>query len=315
MALMETKFDFNSKIDGLNISALRIEPSDSKDIKGVVQLVHGMCEHKERYLEFMSYLANEGYLCVIHDHRGHGESIKDIKDLGYFYEGGYKALIEDAHEITLMTKAYLQDKLGDNKLPYILLGHSMGSLVVRCYFKQYEEQIDKLMVLGCPSKLPGMTPGLILIDAMKAILGGHAHSKLIDYIVSGSNFEKRFKAENQSHAWLNTDKKEVIKYLDDPFCNFTFTLNGYDNLVRLTMETYSPEGFNVSNKSIPVKFFSGGDDPCGISAADIEKAADVIRTTGYSNVTVRTFDGLRHEILLEPQKQMVYEEMLEFIKS
>lgn len=317
MLLAENKYTFKSPVDKLEISVLRIEPDDKSVIKGVVQMVHGMCEHKERYIDFMRYLANEGYLCVIHDHRGHGESIKDFNDRGFMYEGGYKALVEDTHEVTKLTKAYISDdkELSSKQLPYILLGHSMGSLVVRCYLKKYESDIDKLIVMGCPSKLPGMKPGLALINVLMSVKGSHAHSKLVDYIVSGSNFEKRFKSEHLSHAWLNTDKEEVAKYMADPFCNFTFTLNGYDNLVRLTMDTYSADGYSIQNAALPIRFFSGGDDPCGISKADIEKAADVIRKAGYTDVKVKTYDGLRHEILLEPEKQTVYKDILEFINE
>ena len=319
MATLENKFSFKSNADGLNISVLRIEPEDAKQIKGIVQLVHGMCEHKERYIDFMNYLANRGYLCVIHDHRGHGESIKDFQDIGYMYDGGYKALIDDTHEVTVRTKEYVRELRSLNgiqsEIPYILLGHSMGSLIVRCYTKLYDNEIDKLLVLGCPSKLPGMVPGLMLINVLKAIRGGHARSKIVDYLVSGSNYEKRFAHEKLSHAWLNTDKAEVQKYLNDPYCMFTFTLNAYHNLVKLTMEVYEDGGYHVINKSLPIHFFSGGDDPCGISDADIEKAADVIRTAGYDNVKVKTYGGMRHEILLEPQKQMVYNDILEFIKG
>lgn len=309
MQLLESKYTFKSPVDGLEISVLRIEPDDKTSVKGVIQMVHGMCEHKERYIEFMRFLANEGYLCVIHDHRGHGESIQDFDDRGYMYHGGHLALVEDTYELTRLTKSQVSN------VPYILLGHSMGSLVVRCYLKKYESEIDKLVIIGCPSKLPGMWPGLMLIQIIKAIKGEHARSKLIDYIVSGSNFEKRFKSEKLSHAWLNTDKNEVAKYMNDPYCNFTFTLNGYDNLVRLTMETYSKDGYKVVNDKLPVRFFSGGDDPCGISKEHIEKAADVIRGAGYKDVKVKTYDGLRHEILQEPDKQIIYKDILDFVNE
>lgn len=333
--MVQNKFKFKSKIDGLEISGLRIEPDNKSDIKGIVQLVHGMCEHKERYIEFMEYLAKAGYHCVIHDHRGHGESIKAFDDRGYMYEGGDKALVEDTHEVTLLTKDYVNQLLNDEnyvnrtsndnyvnqnsgpkqELPYILLGHSMGSLVVRCYIKKYDAEIDKLAVLGCPSKLPGMKTGLMLINVLKAIRGGHVHSKLVDNLVSGSNYEKRFAHEKLSHAWLNTDKQEVQKYLDDPFCNFTFTLNGYASLVRLTMETYSAGNYAMANKAMPVYFFSGSDDPCAISWDDLAKAMDVMKKAGYDNVQGKMYESMRHEILLEPEHMKVYKDILDFIES
>jgi len=307
----ESKYTFNSKIDGLKISVLRIEPEQKADIKGIVQLVHGMCEHKERYIEFMKYLAERGYLTVIHDHRGHGESLKKFEDRGFMYEGGYKALIEDTHEVTLDTKSYVNQN--EAHLPYILLGHSMGSLVVRCYIKKYDDEIDKLLVLGCPSKLPGMKPGLMLINTLKGVMGEHAHSKIVDNLVSGSNYEKRFASEKLSHAWLNTDKAEVKKYLEDPYCMFTFTLNGYSNLVKLTMETYSSENYSMNNRDLPVLFLSGADDPCAISQEDLNKAMDMIRNAGYTKVDGKMYENMRHEILLEPDKMKVYEDIYEFI--
>ena len=79
---------FLSEADGLEISALCIMPEEKTEYRAVVQLVHGMSEHKERYIPFMEYLAKKGYITVIHDHRGHGKSVKNSDDLGYMYGGG-----------------------------------------------------------------------------------------------------------------------------------------------------------------------------------------------------------------------------------
>lgn len=312
---METKFYFESKADGLKISALRIEPDEAKDIKGVVQLVHGMCEYKERYVDFMNFLVSQGYLCVIHDHRGHGESIKDIKDLGYMYEGGFRGMIEDIHEVTNMTKEYVEKVTGKANLPYILLGHSMGSMAVRTYVKKYDYEIDKLLVVGCPSKMAGMGPGLVLINILKAIKGGHGHSKLVDYLVSGANYEKRFKSEKLLHAWINSDRSAVEKYNADPYCNYCFTLNGYKNLVQLTKETYSLKNYCLSKKDLPIYFFSGSEDPCAISRSDFGKAINTMKQAGYTNVKGHMYEGMRHEILNEPGKEKVYKDMLKFIEG
>jgi len=315
MEIKETKFTFNSKEDILKLSAIRVEPQNPEDVKGIVQLVHGMCEYKERYMDFMRYLAGKGYICVIHDHRGHGESVKSKEDLGYMYEGGYKALIEDIHLLTKMTKEYALQELSKVDLPYILLGHSMGSLAVRCYIKKYDNEIDKLVVVGCPSPQAGVLPGLAFINVLKAVKGAHAHSKLADFLVMDSRYEKKFKAEKLKHSWVNSDKEAVYRYNDDPYCNFTFTLDGYDNLVRLNMETYSAKGYEVNNKNLPIRFFSGKEDPCGISVEAIEKAISVIKNAGYVNVSKQLYDNMRHEILNEPEHEMVYSDILEFIEQ
>ena len=151
--MKEEKYRHISKTDSLEISVLRAEPDNADEIKGIVQIVHGMNEYKERYLNFISFLVSKGYLCVIHDHRGHGESIKSRDDLGHMYEGGFEALIDDTHEITLEIKEYAK-KLTGKELPLTLIGHSMGSMVVRSYIRKYDSDIDKLAVIGCPSKSP-----------------------------------------------------------------------------------------------------------------------------------------------------------------
>ena len=108
-----------SESDGLEISILLCGPAAGTP-KGIVQIVHGMCEHKERYIPFMEYLAANGFFSIIHDHRGHGESVRCSEDLGYFYEGGWTAMIDDIKAVTGRVRMEHPD------LPLILLGHSMG---------------------------------------------------------------------------------------------------------------------------------------------------------------------------------------------
>ena len=181
--MKETKYTHNSGSDGLELSALRMEPDKKEDIKGVLQLVYGMCEHKERYIPFMEYMTSHGFVTVIHDNRGHGGSVRSPEDLGYMYENGAEALVEDIHEITMDTKLYLEEELELEDLPFTLLGHSMGSLAVRCYIQKYDKDIDKLIVVGCPSKLSGMDAGLAFIKLLEAQKGDHARSKAADKLV------------------------------------------------------------------------------------------------------------------------------------
>lgn len=311
-------FSFFSNEDKLELSGLAVIPDG--DLKGVLQIVHGMCEYKERYLDFMQYMAGEGFLCIIHDHRGHGKSIESMEDLGFFYEGGFQALVEDTHQLTELVKEQLKEansrKHTENeKIPYYLLGHSMGSLVARCYMKKYDYEIDKLIVMGSPSKLPGMTMGVVLTDLMAKIKGEHNHSKLLDYMVVNSHYEKRFASEKTVHAWVCSDKEVVKRYNEDPFCNYCFTINGYQNLVRLTKETYSPKNWEMQNPDIPILFMSGKNDPCAVSPVDFGKAIHFMKDRGYTNVKGRFYKGLRHEILNEKSKNRVYRDIYEFLSG
>lgn len=312
--MKQTNYTHTSGSDGLPLSVLRTEPENSSEIRGIVQLVHGMNEYKERYLPFLEYLSRHGYITVIHDHRGHGKSVRSEADLGYWYEGGFKALVKDIHEITVEIKKYAEERTGRTDLPLILAGHSMGSMAVRCYLRKYDSEIDKLLVIGCPSELPGAKPGLFVIRLFKALFGERRRSRFIGKLVMGG-YEKRFQSEGLPHSWVNSDPDAVKKYNADPFCNYLFTLNGFENLVLLTMLTYTNKGFMLKNPSLPIRFYSGADDPCSISEEAFQAAIDHLKQYGYTDVKGKLYENMRHEILNEPGHAIVFEEMLAFIES
>ena len=149
-----------SKCDKLPLAVTITLPEENVPVRGIVQISHGMAEHKERYYPFMEFLANNGYIGVINDHRGHGDSVKSEDDLGYFYDTTATYIIEDLHQITQEIKKEYPD------LPVYLFGHSMGSLVVRCYLKHYDNDIDKLIVCGSPSKNSAAGLGIVLVKIM-----------------------------------------------------------------------------------------------------------------------------------------------------
>ena len=136
------EFQFTSDHDGLIVSAVIAAPSGN--INGIVQIVHGMNEYKERYFPFMDYLAEEGFITVIHDNRGHGKSICTPDDLGFMFRAGGKGFVSDIAQLNAIVKQRFPD------LPCFLIGHSMGSLGARCFLKEHDDQINGLIVLGCP---------------------------------------------------------------------------------------------------------------------------------------------------------------------
>ena len=143
-------FTLESRSDALCLSAASIAADKPS---AVVQLVHGMCEHKERYYPLMEFLASRGFACVIHDHRGHGGSVKSPEDLGYFYKGGYRAAVDDVRQVTLWAKDEYPG------LPVFLFGHSMGSFITRNFIHEYGNEVD-----GAVISATGMQPeGLMRI--------------------------------------------------------------------------------------------------------------------------------------------------------
>lgn len=205
---MEIRKDtFTSRFDHLQISFEYVAPQRPK---AIVQLVHGMVEHKERYEPFMQHLASKGYAVVIHDHRGHGASVKSPNDLGYFYSGGWRAMVEDAHDLSVLTR---KDIIADGEsLPFFLFGHSMGSLVARSYAKRYDNELSGLVVCGSPSDNWGKRIGRFVADHF---FNEHSRPSLLESLSMGP-FERRFSREGIRNAWLSRNRKNVEAYNADP---------------------------------------------------------------------------------------------------
>jgi alpha-beta hydrolase superfamily lysophospholipase len=298
----------NSNSDELPLSVAIFEPEG--EAKAIVQFAHGMAEHKERYYPFMEFLAENGYICVINDHRGHGESVLEKNDLGYFYDDTGEFIVEDLHQITMYMKENYQNK------PVFLFGHSMGSLVVRKYIKKYDKDISKLIVCGSPSENSMIGMALALVDMQKAFKGDRYRSPLIQSLTLGS-YNKNIKksgATTSGNEWISVCQENVDNYNNDELCGFTFTLNGFRNLFLLMKDVYSPEGWNVQNKDLPILFIAGEDDPVIAGKDAWQKSQEFLKNRGYTNVTGKLYKGVRHEIFNEKVKDVIYKEVLNFIE-
>lgn len=296
-------FSIPSAFDQLPLDVLIVSPSHPK---GIVQFSHGMCEHKERYFDFIHFLNNHGYVCCIHDHRGHGKSIYKQDDLGYFYENGDIGIVEDLHQLTLfMKKRY-------PKLPLYLLGHSMGSLVVRCYIKKYDNDIDGLFVIGSPSYNPVAPLGIRLTSLYSKVKNDHYRPKLIQK-VGFEAFNKNFdhKVEN---SWICSDKDVVKKYNQNPLCHFSFTANGFASLFKLMNETYSKQNWQLKNSQLPIMFLAGENDPCITNEKKFNEAVHLLKEVGYNHVSSKLFKNMQHEILNEKNNEIVYHTILKALQ-
>ena len=287
--------------DSVLLSTLVIAPESPK---AVLQLVHGMAEHKERYIPFMSYLAEMGYACVICDLRGHGASVTDKEDLGWMGKGGMTALVDDVLRITDWAKTKYPG------LPFFLMGHSMGSMIVRSYIKRFDKEVDGLIVCGSPSKNPAAGLGNFLAGCIGLFRGQRYRSEFLANLCTGNN-DKKFKADGVKNAWLSANLGNVHAYNNDPLCGFPFTVNGYRNgLFRLMLDIYSPKGWNVTNPDLPIHFIAGAEDPCIISLKKFSEAVSFLRARGYREVTSQVYPKMRHEILNETGREDVWRDVL-----
>lgn len=306
---MHRKYEgyFTSEADGLNISAMAMLP-DEQPFRAVVQLVHGMSEHKERYLPFMEYLADHGFVSVIHDHRGHGKSVRNQQDLGYMYEGGAKAMLKDMETMNRSVREHYPE------LPLILMGHSMGSLAVRAFAAEHDDKMDMLIVCGSPSKNPARSFGELTAKVEKAVRGGRHRSHLLETL-SFSSYVAPFRKEHNKNAWICSDPEVYLEYDRSPLCGFTFTDDGYLALFELMKRAYDTGKWHCTNPDMPVLFIGGAEDPCIGGPAKYAKAVQAMRRAGYRDVKGKLYRGMRHEILNEKEKEKVYHDIVIYMKK
>lgn len=293
--MKEENFKLVSDCDGLKLDVTMFVP---KKIKGIVQLSHGMVECKEYYYDFMRYLTTNGYVTIINDHRGHGKSVKSDDDLGYFYDETAEYIVEDLHQIT----KYVKDKFPGKKV--ILFGHSMGSLVVRKYIKKYDYEIDKLIVCGSPSenKLAGF--GVNLTKIFKKIKGEKYRSDFLNRLSGLPDKDK---------SWLSKDSNYVNKYMNDKYCSFVFTTNGFMNLTKLMVDVYSKKNWVLKNKDLPIFFIAGKEDLVIKNEKAWMKSIKFLKDLGYKNIEYKLYDDMRHAIVLEKNKELVYDDIMKFL--
>ena len=307
--MQKREFTLQSKYDNLALSCAEYtaEGVTQTNAKGVVQIVHGMCEYKERYENFIDYLTRNGYIVFAHDHRGHGGSVTANENLGYFGDKKGEAIVDDAALVTDEIRRLYPG------LSVTLFGHSMGSLVVRAYIQKYEEKIDKLIVCGSPSKNSLAGFGLMLNGVISAFRGKKYRSRLMANASTGGGDDK-FPGEGKN-AWLTRDKTVVEKYNADEKCNFVFSCNGFSNLLHLLKNAYKKKKYPAKHSDLPIFFMAGADDPVIGSEKKWLAAQQFLRDVGYKNVTGKSYPKMRHEILNELGKEEVYADALAFIEK
>lgn len=293
----------SSRFDGLDISVAVVRPQRKPD--AVLQLSHGMSGCKERFLPFMEFMADHGVVCVANDHRGHGGSVKDRKDLGYMYKGGREALIDDMRGVTEAIRYEYPDA------PVFLLGHSMGSLAVRVYSREDDSQLSGVIICGSPGYTSLAPFGYAMLSFLSAIGLDRWRPSVVHHLTSGI-YNHDFASEGPM-AWICSDPQVREDYKADPMTGFLFTVNADKVLLDLLIRTYHDSAHLAGNPRLPVMFLYGEDDPCTRGADGIDRALAAMHEAGYMNISSRNYPSMRHEVLNEIGKERVWKDVLEFI--
>ena len=279
-----------------------------ENVRAVLQIAHGMTEFIERYNIFAEFLVERGYVVVGHDHIGHGESVESEKNWGFFYEENpSNILVEDMHKLRLlMQEEYPQ-------VPYFMLGHNMGSFLLRKYLGKYD--VDGAILMGTgfvPQKKTARA--LKLTSLIGRIRGKHYRSKMIKNLVFGGSFKAfDITGKRPNKNWLTKDTDTVKAYYNEPKCTFDFTVNGYIGLFEAVHDACNQAYVNQYTKDLPILLVSGKNDPVGDMGAGVMKTYHMLETAGLSDITYKLYENDRHELLHETDKEVIFKDLYDWM--
>lgn len=289
--------------DGIHELYTRVYTPDN-GIIGIFHVVHGMTEHIGRYDGFLNAIAEKGYLTFAFDNLGHGNTAKDDAELGFIaHENGYKYMAQDVYAAAqIIRKEYGEE------LPYYLMGHSMGSFIVRYTTQLHPDLPDKLVVMGTGGPNPATNPGLAVVNILKAFKGEKAKSPFIQNLAFGA-YNKGLEGPGD---WLSKDPEVRRKYDADKFCNYFFSLSAYKDLMILNKIVNTDAWFKSMPKELPILLISGADDPVGDHGRGVKVVYDKLKAQG-ANVQLKLYRNCRHEILNDDSREEVIADIAKFL--
>lgn len=240
--------------------------------KAVVQLIHGIAEHIGRYDEFAKFLTQHGYVVAADDHMGHGGSAEN--GLRGYFSGGWLSAVEDEKRLHDEISAQYPD------LPYYILGHSMGSFLLRTYLYTYPDAVDKAVISGTGWEDPmKVRMGKLVCKLEEARIGEKNTSALVTKLMFGS-YNRAFGPVTSPNAWICSDDAVVAAYDADPLCGFDATVGLARDLLTGVGMNEQQENLDKMNKQLPIMFISGCKDPVGGMAKGVLKCIDAFKRSG-----------------------------------
>ena len=275
----------------------------------VVQIVHGGSEHGARYAPLAAALNRAGYTVYASDHRGHGrtgEMNTRLGDMGP--ANAFERTCDDV--IALGSRA----KVECNGAPLVIIGHSLGSMITQRILLQNSEHYAAAVLSGSPDILT-VAAGAELVHAEVDRVGRDQVSDVLESAIL-EGFSAAFPDAESPHAWLSRDPYQVQLYEQDPRCGFALCAGAWQDLIAaMLVTTEIPAMAATLRKNIPIYILSGTDDPVHGNWSAIERLERNYRECGVSDVTVRAYQGGRHESFNETNREVVVAELLDWLSA
>lgn len=274
--------------------------------KAVIQVIHGMEEHQERYEDFIKKINKNGYSVVSSNLRGHGAN---AKELGFFKEDdGYKELIQDQMIITKYIKTEFK------KLDIYIFAHSMGTIITRVLLQNNSNDYKKVALSGYPNFQVGAYFGIFIANIIGKLYGPKHKSKLIAAL-SVDAFNKKIKNPKTNFDWVSYNEDNINSYIKDPYCGFGFTTSAFNDLFHLVILMHKSHLYKNVNKDLEILLLRGLDDPCVGENKGANDSFNVLKKAGFIKIKSLEYPNMRHELLAEKENKKVYLDILNFFSE
>ncbi len=276
---------------------------------GVVMIAHGMVDYVERYIPLAEFLCAKGYVVAGNDHLGHGKTVNDASEFGFFAKkGGVDFVLADLYEMNKTLRANYPG------LPVFLLGHSMGSFIARLYAERHPHSISGLIIHGTAGPNPVLPLGKALAALVEFFRGSYYRSKFIKKLANGG-YNKRFPKEEGDNAWLTRKCEAVANKDKDARGVFSFTISGYRDLFRMLGASNSKKWFKNYPKSLPTLIVSGDADPVGSYGKGPSCVYKRLMISGAERLDLKLYPGARHELFNETNADEVFRDLYTWLES
>ncbi len=310
---MNTTSFFQTMSDGTEISVTRWIPDG--EVKGVVQLSHGMAEHSMRYDRLGSVFAENGYVLSAHDHRGHGRTAQKAEQKGtggFGYLADRKGFIKIESDALEVLKKLKEDFPGKKTC---LLGHSFGSFVAQALMEDYGNEYDCAILCGTAGPRRLLILGGEFLAFFNILFLGKKHKSNFLNKISFGSYLKHIENPGTDFDWLSKSEMNVNMYMADQWCGFVpsagFFRDMYDGFTKI----HKRRNMKKIPKSLPVLFIYGKEDPVGDYGKTVELLAQDYRDNGMQDITVIPYETLRHEIFNEVESDKVIADCLDWISK
>ena len=272
------------------------EPKDKENIKGVVQVSHGMQDYILRYKHLIEFLNEQGYVVCGNDALGHGYTTKEQCDKGFFAEkNGYKLVLSDLYTMTKIAKKMYKD------VPHVLLGHSMGSFFARYYAYMFPNELDGRILCGTSGKVAGTGFAIKLLGVIKIFKGAKSPCKLAEKIMTGKYFKYVDNVET-GKEWVTSDPERLKAYENDNIRGYQFKVGGYIDMLKVLRFVNSKKWARGINKKLPIALYSGSHDPVGDYGKGVNWVYGLLETQKVEDIYLKLYPKARHELHNEQTK-------------